>query len=443
MVVFSPLVEVGTYQYYIDQLTPKTKHLLKENHEKVLAELEECAKLMDSNDYISVRSRRKLAAVMGIAKALGYRPPVDGATLIDLLRKPITTKDSSISKSQRKDIAQYIAFLQKMLIKPDSIHLTSFDQLFDTRGLRSAVHRQLRSASVWRSNPDYDIQKIRVWGEVPPQDFDSELESLPSECFEYYQKAAPVADSYDDGCQEPGCRLREESDILQDYRHDLPVPVAKVFSQIDSSNSNSGSGGGTIGMFINIGKRRSHYIITAAHVLFPELSKLALEDLAVFNDNVSYAIYNEEYDIAIVACQNGKNHNNSFRLVDKDLWETPSKSGIQVVKVEQKSGWTMGELKSDDASIDRYNHMMEVKGDGAQPFAEPGDSGSIYYAWRDGLYIPIAIHRISRDGSSYGCQFVPALQAVLEKMNVDYDDVHVCMWSSLRNTCEFAHLKNV
>ena len=302
MSIFSPLEEIGTYQYYLDQLTPTAKHLLKENHEKVLAELDACSKLMDSGDYISVKSRRKLAAVMGTAKALGYQSEVDGAPLVELLRKPSTPREGFISKVQRRDIAQYINFLQKTLIKPDSIPLTPFDQLFDTRGLQSAVHHQLRGAGIWRSNPDHLTQKITVWGELEQQEFERKLGSLPSECFEYHQKAAPVMDCYDDTCQEPGCRLQQDSDILQDYRHALPLQVVRLFSQLECNGSDSGRGG-TIGMFINIGKQSSHYIITAAHVLFPELSNLNLEDVGVFNDSISYAIYNEEYDISIVPYQ--------------------------------------------------------------------------------------------------------------------------------------------
>ncbi|TPX46381.1 hypothetical protein SeMB42_g03725 [Synchytrium endobioticum] len=436
LLIASPLEEIGTAQYH-EPLTPKTKHIINNYHDIITSELDEFAELMDTTDYVSAKQGRRLLAIIGISDAFGCQPHADETSIVDLLQNP-TSSTKYISKHQRLAISRYIAYLKGLIeTRSTSIVMTEFDKLFDTQGLRRDIHNQLVDAGVWKSSPDFERQKLKVWGVANEAQFHKQI-SLQPNCFEYYQKAPPVLDSRDDICQEAGCRLiGDDTELLEDYRDYVSPVVTRLFELITHSTSSSG---GSLGMFLKISNKNRHYILTAAHVLFPELSSIPLAKVAEFNENVAFAEYNDEHDIGLVACQNNLRHCNPLRITNPDMWENELKIGSRVMKIGQRTGITFGKLISWDASFENYIHLIEVEGEDGLPFAESGDSGSIYYGLVRGLFTPIAIHRISGDGASYGCRFLPALRAVLAKKRINFEDIQICAWTSLQDCCHTAYV---
>lgn len=92
-------------------------------------------------------------------------------------------------------------------------------------------------------------------------------------------------------------------------------------------------------------------------------------------------------------------------------------NGEEVVKVGHATGETKGTLTALAADIYSgsrmfYDHVKVAWSNPAERrFAFAGDCGALYCVIRKGCYVPIAIHRISDDASSYGCRFDIAMEA--------------------------------
>jgi hypothetical protein len=94
-----------------------------------------------------------------------------------------------------------------------------------------------------------------------------------------------------------------------------------------------------------------------------------------------------------------------------------------VFKIGLSSGLTIGTL---DASSTTWscptsqrsylNHVAVVWKNGCR-FSSPGDCGALYCVKRAEWFVPIAIHRISGEGISYGSQFQAALQEFQEMID--------------------------
>ena len=96
-----------------------------------------------------------------------------------------------------------------------------------------------------------------------------------SSVIDYIQQPKPEDANRDDSkCFHSGCAVKTGS-ISISYRDFLKKSVSKMLQKIREENNlnDDGFGRGTAGIFL---KRRGGkcYLVTAAHVLFPELSKI-------------------------------------------------------------------------------------------------------------------------------------------------------------------------
>lgn len=103
---------------------------------------------------------------------------------------------------------------------------------------------------------------------------------------------------------------------------------------------------------------------------------------------------------------------NSHALVDMDI---NTKPGEVVFKIGgAATGNTSGRLRSMSASYTApgkqiYSRCVEVEWEEDVTFASSGDCGALYCVKRGGAYVPIGIHRISGDRSSFGTSFRDAI----------------------------------
>jgi hypothetical protein len=95
--------------------------------------------------------------------------------------------------------------------------------------------------------------------------------------------------------------------------------------------------------------------------------------------------------------------------------------GEDVFKMGKQTGLTVGKLKSmsvffrDPHTGESYAEAVEVGWvDEGCRFASHGDCGSLYCVRRDGMFVPIGIHRASGATSSYGSNFWSALDVLPE-----------------------------
>ena len=97
---------------------------------------------------------------------------------------------------------------------------------------------------------------------------------------------------------------------------------------------------GAVGNFVR--KETRHYVVTAAHVLFPlKLTKLPLdsEELKDFNENVTFAFYDRLNDIGIVPFSAQRQHINGIRIAPSSTWMYKPNIESLVVKIYKLLEW--------------------------------------------------------------------------------------------------------
>lgn len=236
------------------------------------------------------------------------------------------------------------------------------------------------------------------------------------------------------------CRLNSESSLgTVDYISSLPDIIYSTLRE--HQNKEILIGDGTFGMFINRGKH--HYLLTAAHVLLPSLSKISLlkqsEFFTLFNQTVKWAVCGPEDDLAIVELTTSEKHENFVKVAEVEHWgnyeNIIGSEAALVFKLGSTTGLTFGEFGHDDDRIVAYNpygyqNHIKVFGSDLHSISLKGDSGAIYYVKSDKGNIPIAIHRAfdKDEGCAYGSLFYPSLIKICKKLRWSVEEISVCQY---------------
>lgn len=197
---------------------------------------------------------------------------------------------------------------------------------------------------------------------------------------------------------------------------------------------------GSIGGFLSASDKTEnvHYLITAAHVVFPFLSNLKEENINQFNDKFRFAKYDEYSDFLFLPMEKSLGHTNMVSFGLKEIKEAQEKlasyaaQDYPCLKFGAMSGTTVGTLTSYNAEYQAsktmtYRNLIEVTW-GNEKFAIPGDSGSFYFVLDDSKLMPIAIHRISDPSSlkSYGTALYEGIKKIIKKMDLNENNIQIC-----------------
>lgn len=316
-------------------LIPMDKFILRNSTRTIIEDLQNLFSLLDSSQYIKYGDRNKLATAILLAKYFGYdshnSQTDDFISKCNKSTEYLKIGDRNIIKPYVQYLINNLSQVIKHMDNPtgndtdgiediagllEKLDLSPFDKLFDgkVRGINENTRKILSEAGMWRAYPDYGNKMIRVWGTASEEEFKKSIKNeIPIEYIKYIQeerhKVTEVSRVHS------GCQLNDEETNIFDFRYYMSPKVKtllKAFADdncgnkgilnynLDKRNKLNFHIGGTMGMFMRKGK--THYLITAAHVLFPELSKMELnsEALETFNRDVGFAIYNKLFDIAII-----------------------------------------------------------------------------------------------------------------------------------------------
>ncbi|KAJ3217788.1 hypothetical protein HK099_005356 [Clydaea vesicula] len=432
----------------LNYLYPKDK-LTITGTEKILEDLTVLKVLLNSTFYATKIDRVKLRNAVQLATYLNFSNIDDCKSLVEELSKP---PKFHLTKAHRDKIIPYVDYLLQHLRKDTSVdelgtlfkqklELTPFENFTDLQscGVNDDLRKVLREAGAWRIAPDYKTQQFLVWGNVSSATFFENIKDVISPSFiNYSEKKRTVLDRRDD-CWHSGCSLKDSfSEVVIDYRELLAPKVQEVIEKYSVENVAAG----TIGMFITNKKRNKHYLITSAHVAFPELSSMALdgEDLKLFNESVPYAHYSKTMDIAVIPCNKNIPHDNGIRIAPLSDWNYLVDEGAQIYKMGGRSGLTVGILNKKNDENENYKNCISVQPTKGS-FTEKGDSGSIYYCNTITGFVPLGIHRIT-DGVSFACPLLESLRYVVEdKQRRSIDDYEPCMWHQQLGCCTYRHTK--
>ena len=115
---------------------------------------------------------------------------------------------------------------------------------------------------------------------------------------------------------------------------------------------------------------------------------------------------------------NGSSHDNGLVIAPVEHWTFSLDSNV-CYKLGGKAGLTVSETIKNESSMKRenltYKNMVKIAPSHLKYFATQDDSGSIYYSQIYCGYIPIAIHRSSENGLSYGASFLENFKKIVEK----------------------------
>jgi hypothetical protein len=351
-------------------LHPADKELLRESKQEVVKDLRKLLNLLSSSQDARIKDKSRLYTAVRLAQNLGFPGTID-----EDLQRLLWFSNKPLLQSHRTSIRPFIDYLLGLLDKSGSradvpvsqnvesqlanmsigsstvlplsktleqkLAASEFDKVLDREGgLNSETHTILRQAGMWRATPNYHTQKVKVLGNLSLDEFTKVVAGrLPPSVIDYIcEKHVLVDEKRDDGCSHAGCRVVEGDDILEDYRFGLHKDVKEALGRHPAP-----SRGGSIGMFLKRSNHRGHYLVTAAHVLFPELSLMPLDsdDMKTFNQMVPFALYDLKHDIAMVKCGRNCAHDNGFRIAPSKDWST------RVGVWEKMSRWSRKGLKLD------------------------------------------------------------------------------------------------
>ncbi|KAI9088898.1 hypothetical protein DFS34DRAFT_674788 [Phlyctochytrium arcticum] len=402
-------------------LRPRTKALLQAHRQLVLDDINRLQGVLSSTQAIGLKDRLKIRSLVDLARALENKNEIipSPVRLLFPLGPPAVTK-RHLAEARRL-LPPYLDHLCSQLYNNNHLAQSQFDTLFDpdTGGNRRDIDYILMDMGAWKIEPDYYFETLLVWGNMPREEFQFSLASkhqILSKYVEYTEEKRIFRELREDNLECP-----DTDDFLDDYRFGLQLSLF--------------CGGGHAGMYLEMDKR--YYVVTAAHRLFPELTAMPLhsEELSTFNDLVPFAIYNDEFDIAIVPCLKSfhPDDSNSFglpNLANPHVWDTSFEDvNLQILKEGETGEWTVGSVVAASVTFGGYRNMVKVQASKYGRVRVFGDSAdSMYYGTIGIMGWPIPIHRTSDDeeGVGYGCRFLPAFEAVLKKLGIpDRNDFRV------------------
>jgi len=419
---------------------------------------------LNSSDYINRKDRLKLRNAIYLAIVLGYESPSEDVSFnTEQILKEIQKKSTTnhLNKNYRAAIKPYAQFLLDNLEKmtkasldddindisnifQQKLKITPFDEFLNENGtgLKQNILNILIENGIWRTYPDYEKERFCIWGSKPKDELESSIKDiLPMKFIDYTQQNFIEKECRDD-CYHMGCVISQSESKIENFRFYQPGKVKDALKRYAKDRFDHSTG--TTGIFIN--DRNSHYIVTAAHVLFPELSDMPLDssELKTFTTHIDYAIYDTHYDIAMIPLAKGESHANSVQIVSSEFWDSfPHTPEQIIIKIGSKTGITLGNLHQSKETYRHYSNLIRV-GSNYLPFAEKGDSGSVYFAQTENGYTPIGIHRTSDTLTLDGLatSFMESFQALLAKKGLNIEDFQACWHNRLSETsCNYYHLK--
>ena len=306
-------------------LHPRDKALLIESTSEIISDLEQLLNILESEQlYIKALQRKNLVVCIHLAQNLGFKDSEDAEKLVAMLNRLIRKNDHYIKKEDRLAITPFLKFLLDNFsnlkkinfnTKPiicssvignsdleeniigrldrlkisnnnslpetfvDKLSFTDFDKMFnlETGGIAISTWEDLEKAGVWEASPDLKSGKIIVNGVNSEPKFMELINNskIPKQLIEYHQEIPLEKSPRDDGCRHAGCKVdfMNSPDLFYDFRSVL-TPTAKEI--LDKYEPSGNTLGGTTGLFMRTNNR--HYLVTAAHNLFPELSDMTVDD---------------------------------------------------------------------------------------------------------------------------------------------------------------------
>lgn len=414
-------------------LCDKESLKLKENLTKILQEIDTVSQTIE-NTHINRNTRNIISKILVL-----YFLTTKNDLYTDKCKIIIETLKESIYKYISKDIRNdMINILQsfKLLVQNGEIHKigkldldqkTGFDNLVrnDKPSLKQMIDDDLEDNRVWYIRLDHHNQKIYIKGELPEDYLANTLSYYDKTIFDYTQEECENIYPDVSNCAHSGCYISEENEYVEHARFALHGDIKEIFHNLETISSR----GGSMGIFLNDGKRC--YLITCAHVIYPELTHMEFgsSDLIKFNKLSTNAIYNETTDIAMIMWGKNSIHDNGLAVADLDEWKYPS-TGVDVVKLGGKTGFRTGKFEEVIEKYKEYKNIFKIAIDNNVQLIDPeGDSGSIYYKKSDETecYIPIGIHRSSnKKAKMYATPFTDSLEKLLKKNRMDIDKFRAC-----------------
>ncbi|KAJ3259095.1 hypothetical protein HK103_002982 [Boothiomyces macroporosus] len=464
-------------------LHPHDKLLLKKSYPDIISDLNQFLYILSSyQTYIKLHQRKSLVICIRLAQNLGYEGSADVEKLVLLLNRPIRKNNYNIKKEDREAIIPFLKFLIDNLSKLKEINFkteleksteklenlkinntlsqsfvnkldcTDFDNMFDieTGGINDKIWNVLEDAGAWKAGIDLGKGKIIVNGENSEVEFMNSIASkniIPNNYIEYHQESPPRRNSRDDVCSHAGCKIKfdDAPHLFYDYRSDLAPLAKEIIAKYNTGSTLKSPLGGTIGLFVNRNGR--HYLVTAAHNLFPELSKMKPDDLNQFNQLVSIAHYDQNYDIGMIEIGNNSRHDNGLVIAPTSEWNFLAAPSV-FYKLGGRTGLTIGDGTLSNLEKVRiegflYSDVIMVSPSNLKLFATEGENGSIYYVEGCEGFVPVAIHRSSDKNGSYGGTFLKNFKKILEKKGLgDIDEFKPCQENSRTksfNECNGCH----
>ena len=394
-------------------------------------------KLRDANTYIARTERDIMSGVIYLSVICGINDYSEIKHFIEILAK--SCREEKLNEPSRGEIRDVLEHYLKNVSdrKNDlQVNVDEFDKFIKgSGGIDNKLYDELKKVGIWRASVDLHAKKLNLYGSLSETEF-KKKSIIPEKYLSYSCKKMPenVRDDLLD-CTHSGCSIGS-IDFGFNFHNDISD---EIFKEIEGSKA------GSIGLFV-YDNDDNHYLITAAHVVYPGLSKIGQhgldsEVIRSFNSDCKHAIYDEISDIAMIPIQKAVNHSNVFQICQFDVPRPVFNNEAIVLKSGKSSGITEGycETPQNTVEFSGYKNLWSVRDrQDSGKFATDGDSGSLYVLKSVGGYYPLALHRTSDVYmNSYGCDFIESFNRLLQKTKREIDNFHPC----LHPKCNRSHIR--
>ena len=310
-------------------LTTHDKHLLANNKDKVLADLENLKlTLLNPEKNFSKSGRMKLVKVIYLSKILGFKKSdavedrgivkeLEGSNLLptDLRHKNMQYIEYLVNNLKLASDSGDLPFEFKAKLK-----MSEFDQLMKTEdfGIKDNVLESFNMNGVWKTQPVFEKQRMKVWGSLSKPEF-LKAANLNPMVIDYIQQQRPKEDCRTDSKDfNSAVSLLTIDSTLISYRDFLPKDVSDMLQKIRNEHELDDELETLAAGLILKRRNDKYYFATTARVIFPELNKIDLSnpELQLFNKKVTFAEYSAENDVAIVQLKQAVA--NGFSLASRD-----------------------------------------------------------------------------------------------------------------------------
>ncbi len=236
----------------------------QETINNVIQEINNIYETIEINTYISRNNRNIICKIMAL-----YFLVTDDSSYSDkckiiseILKESIS---KHISKTIKSDIRNILKNFKSNLINPKEDNIihkigkldlnekTVFDNLMmsDKPNLKQEISDNLKDNSVWYIRVNHRDQKVHIKGELSEDEISKKISCYDKNVFEYTQEQRKHITPDMSGCLHSGCYINKHNEYVENSRIALHGDIKQIFQKIEVPTSK----GGTVGIFLNDGKR--------------------------------------------------------------------------------------------------------------------------------------------------------------------------------------------